>query len=63
MHDCPQAVLPECHTLCLHSACWAQGLTALEWQRAHAAALAAHGGAEMFELMGKRTCMLVRVSH
>jgi len=37
----------------------AQGLTALEWQAAHAAAMAAHGGAEMFELMAKNTCMLV----
>ena len=36
-----------------------QGLTALEWQAAHAAALAARGGGEMFELMGRRACMLV----
>lgn len=37
-----------------------QGLTALEWQTAHAAAEAAGGGGgEMADLMSKHTCMLV----
>jgi hypothetical protein len=35
-------------------------LTAPEWQRAQMAALGAYGGMEMFELMNKRNCMLVR---
>lgn len=36
-----------------------QGLTALEWRTAHAAALRAAGGADMFDLMGHQTCCLV----
>ncbi len=37
----------------------AQGITAREWQSAHAAALSARGGAEMFDLMSRVTCCLV----